>query len=65
MYLFHLQILVLYDALDTVDVKKIIEYVKKLQQPDGSFYGDKWGNVLIVTAFSCDKTIFLHLASIL
>lgn len=33
----------MYDALDSVDVDKIVEYVKGLQQEDGSFFGDKWG----------------------
>ncbi|XP_049963725.1 geranylgeranyl transferase type-2 subunit beta isoform X2 [Schistocerca serialis cubense] len=37
------QILTMYDALETVDVDKVVQYVKNLQQPDGSFWGDKWG----------------------
>jgi geranylgeranyl transferase type-2 subunit beta len=57
-YLF-LQILVLFDALDTVDVKKIVEYVKKLQQPDGSFFGDKWGKVNKPYSYIYDYIIFV------
>ena len=41
--LFSLQILVLYDALDTIDTTKVVSYVKSLQQEDGSFFGDMWG----------------------
>lgn len=37
------QILCLYDSVDALDVDKIVEYVKGLQQADGSFAGDKWG----------------------
>ena len=28
-----------------MDVQKIALYVKSLEQGDGSFYGDKWGEV--------------------
>jgi geranylgeranyl transferase type-2 subunit beta len=37
------QILTLYDALEEIDTGKCSEFVAKLQQPDGSFFGDKWG----------------------
>uniref|UniRef100_A0A4W3IJH9 Geranylgeranyl transferase type-2 subunit beta n=1 Tax=Callorhinchus milii TaxID=7868 RepID=A0A4W3IJH9_CALMI len=37
------QILSLYDSLHVIDVHKVVEYVKGLQQEDGSFAGDKWG----------------------
>lgn len=37
------QILCLYDSVDAIDVDKVVEYVKGLQQEDGSFAGDKWG----------------------
>ena len=37
------QILSLYDNVDAIDVDKVVEYVKGLQQEDGSFAGDKWG----------------------
>ena len=35
--------LTLYGNEDAVDVDKVVEYVAGLQQPDGSFMGDKWG----------------------
>ena len=37
------QILVLYDALDTIDVEGVVKFIIGLQQEDGSFYGDQWG----------------------
>ena len=37
------QILTLYDSLETIDVDRAVSFVKGLQQEDGSFYGDKWG----------------------
>lgn len=37
------QILCLYDSVDAIDVDKAVEYIKGLQQEDGSFAGDKWG----------------------
>ncbi|XP_065307947.1 geranylgeranyl transferase type-2 subunit beta isoform X2 [Dermacentor albipictus] len=40
-----IQILSTFDALDTIDIEKTVSYVKELQQEDGSFYGDKWGEV--------------------
>lgn len=40
-----LQILALYDQLDKVDAPKVISFVCSLQQPDGSFAGDKWGEI--------------------
>ena len=42
--LFH-QILALYDAFDSITVDTVVQYVVDLQQNDGSFYGDKWGEV--------------------
>ncbi|KAJ3211422.1 hypothetical protein HDU67_004551 [Dinochytrium kinnereticum] len=40
-----IQILVTLDALDRIDTHKVVEFVKSLQNPDGSFCGDKWGEV--------------------
>jgi geranylgeranyl transferase type-2 subunit beta len=40
-----LQILALYDSLHVVDREKVINFVCSLQQSDGSFLGDKWGEV--------------------
>ena len=31
--------------MDTVNVDAIVRYVADLQQSNGSFYGDKWGEV--------------------
>ena len=39
------QILSLYDDVDAISVDKVVEYVKGLQQEDGSFAGDKWGKI--------------------
>jgi geranylgeranyl transferase type-2 subunit beta len=33
------------DAVDDLDKNAIVEYVKELQQDDGSFVGDKWKEV--------------------
>lgn len=35
----------LYDELDLVDKDSVVSFVKGLQQPDGSFMGDKWGKI--------------------
>jgi len=40
-----IQILVLCKSLDRIDRVKIGRFVSSLQQPDGSFFGDKWGEV--------------------
>lgn len=40
-----LLILALYDELSVVDSELIVNYVAGLQQPDGSFAGDKWGEI--------------------
>lgn len=39
------QILVIYDCLDAIDTDLVAKYVASLQQLDGSFFGDKWGEV--------------------
>jgi len=44
-YYIILQILSMYDALDVINVERLVQYVRSLQQPDGSFCGDKWGEV--------------------
>mmetsp|Transcript_34219 Transcript_34219/g.105835 ORF Transcript_34219/g.105835 Transcript_34219/m.105835 type:complete len:189 (-) Transcript_34219:256-822(-) len=40
-----LQILAILGALDRCDRDKAAAYVAGLQQPDGSFFGDEWGEV--------------------
>jgi geranylgeranyl transferase type-2 subunit beta len=39
------QILALYDQMDVLDVDVVVGFVSNLQQPDGSFAGDKWGEI--------------------
>jgi geranylgeranyl transferase type-2 subunit beta len=39
------QIAVTLDAVDSVDVEAVVKYVQQLQQDDGSFVGDVWGEV--------------------
>lgn len=49
------QILVIFDALDVLSnqvddegksgIDRVVEFVSQLQQPDGSFAGDKWGEI--------------------
>ncbi|XP_061713558.1 geranylgeranyl transferase type-2 subunit beta [Cydia pomonella] len=39
------QILALYDRVDAIDVEGVVRYIKSMQQEDGSFFGDKWGEV--------------------
>ena len=35
----------MYDAVDKINVESLVSYVARLQQKDGSFFGDKWGEV--------------------
>lgn len=55
------QILTIYDAIDKniVNTNKIVSYIKSLQQPDGSFYGDKWGEVDVRFSFGAIATLSL------
>lgn len=39
------QILCIYDCLNEINVEAVAKFVSSLQQPDGSFFGDKWGEV--------------------
>lgn len=39
------QVLCLYDRLDAIDAEGVVNYVASLQAPDGSFMGDKWGEI--------------------
>jgi geranylgeranyl transferase type-2 subunit beta len=41
------QMLVILDKChsDFIDIERCVQYIKSLQQPDGSFFGDKWGEV--------------------
>ncbi|XP_060517045.1 geranylgeranyl transferase type-2 subunit beta [Cylas formicarius] len=55
------QILCTYDRLDAIDVEGVVKYISSLQQPDGSFSGDKWGE--IDTRFSCCAIMTLSLVN--
>lgn len=43
----HYAVLILlgFDRISEINVDKVVEYVSGLQQPNGSFSGDKWGEV--------------------
>ncbi|XP_039263372.2 geranylgeranyl transferase type-2 subunit beta-like [Styela clava] len=40
-----IQIACIYDRLDVIDVEKTVEYIENLQNENGSFAGDKWGEI--------------------
>ena len=40
-----IQVLALCDSLQKADFDKIASYIRQLQQPDGSFWGDIWGEI--------------------
>lgn len=54
-----IQILCIYDALDVIDIEKVVKYVKERQQPDGSFTGDYWGEVDVRFSFCAVATLSL------
>lgn len=53
------QILCIYNALDTIDIERVVKYVKERQQPDGSFTGDIWGGVDTRFSFCAVATLSL------
>ncbi|CAH0751089.1 unnamed protein product [Diatraea saccharalis] len=53
------QVLAMYDRLDAIDVDGVVRYIVSLQQEDGSFDGDKWGEV--DTRFSFCAVMILSL----
>ena len=56
------QIAASYDAIedpDILDVPSIVGFVSKLQQEDGSFVGDKWGEVDTRFSFCAAATLAL------
>ena len=53
------QILCTYDRLDVIDVDGVVRYVSSLQQPDGSFSGDKWGEIDTRFSFCAVATLSL------
>jgi len=40
-----IQILALFDSIDAINKDKVVEFISSLQQEDGSFAGDKWGEI--------------------
>ncbi|KAJ0806548.1 putative protein geranylgeranyltransferase type II [Helianthus annuus] len=40
-----IQILALFNKIDTLDIEKVTSYITALQNEDGSFSGDKWGEI--------------------
>jgi len=39
------QVAAIYDCMDKIDIEGVVRYVSGLQQEDGSFWGDCWGEV--------------------
>ncbi|XP_068140306.1 geranylgeranyl transferase type-2 subunit beta [Drosophila tropicalis] len=54
-----IQILCTYDAVDEIDTDAVVRFVVGLQQPDGSFFGDKWGEVDTRFSFCAVATLTL------
>ena len=57
------QVAIMLDCVDKIDVEGVVKYVQSLQLEDGSFTGDKWGEVdnRWVTSVCC---LSLHLSPI-
>lgn len=53
------QILSTYDRLDAIEVEGVVKYVQSLQKEDGSFTGDKWGEVDTRFSFCAVLTLAL------
>ncbi|KAG5900147.1 hypothetical protein JTB14_012820 [Gonioctena quinquepunctata] len=53
------QILCIYDNLNEIDVDGVVRYIASLQLPDGSFSGDKWGEVDTRFSFCAVATLSL------
>ena len=53
------QILTTFNKLDVLDSQKVVDYVKSLYQSDGSFVGDKWGEVDTRFSFGAVAILFL------
>ena len=53
------QIAAIYNVIDELDVDKIESYIIGLQQDDGSFFGDKWGEVDTRFSFCAVATLSL------
>lgn len=53
------QILCIYDALSEINCEAVVRYVVSLQQHDGSFFGDRWGEVDTRFSFCAVATLTL------
>lgn len=53
------QILCLYDSLEAIDTEAVVKYVASLQQLDGSFAGDMWGEIDTRFSFCAVATLAL------
>ncbi|KAJ8952522.1 hypothetical protein NQ318_003318 [Aromia moschata] len=53
------QILCIYNNLEAIDVDGVVKCVASLQLPDGSFTGDKWGEVDTRFSFCAVATLSL------
>lgn len=53
----------LYDCIEKINVEKAVEYVSKLQQEDGSFFGDKWGMLIIYNLLVLFCFFFFNLSN--
>ena len=58
--IFTTQVLILYDSVDQVDVEGVVKFVSNLQQPDGSFVGDQWGETMDTHKYSELHTKILY-----
>lgn len=52
-----IQVLATYDELNLIDSERVVQYILSLAQEDGSFYGDKWGEVDIRFSFCAVATL--------
>ena len=48
-----IQVLTLYDEINVCNVDRLVSWVAGLQQEDGSFYGDKWGECVCGGCIMC------------
>lgn len=63
-FFFNSKILCIYDCLNEIDCEAVAKYVSGLQQPDGSFFGDKWGEVDTRFSFCAVATLTLIVSDV-
>ena len=56
--------LVTYESLEVVDVEGVVRYVAALQQSDGSFAGDEWGEIDTRFSFCALATLALLVSAL-